>query len=306
MTTNQDKTPELIVDWSVKLPAWQQEVLHRAAKGEILSAADYDRLVVEILNPTGSPTIRLKVSDFPQTASNLRVRLISITEAEHVNALASGEELTFGAEGLTIVYGDNGSGKTGYARILKNVARSRHKGENILTNVFKDTPQDNPVAKLRVEVGGQVEPLSWPGANLSDLQRMLFYDGKCGVDYVSTESEFIYMPSILAVRDALIEACKAVQMRIEAKLGEIDNPKNKEQLPLVEDNIKETEAGKFILRLSTGQLSEDTSKEKLNSLIAQFDTAKGDDTIADLKKQELQLQDAESERLAVIRRTGET
>ncbi|WP_245479279.1 ATP-binding protein, partial [Mesorhizobium sp. M1A.F.Ca.IN.022.05.2.1] len=40
----------------------------------------------------------------------------------HVNALAPGERLSFGKTGLTAIYGDNGAGKSGYARVLKHSA----------------------------------------------------------------------------------------------------------------------------------------------------------------------------------------
>ena len=43
----------------------------------------------------------------------------------HVNALAPDQRLTLHRVGLTIIYGDNGSGKSGYARILKKVCRAR-------------------------------------------------------------------------------------------------------------------------------------------------------------------------------------
>jgi len=48
--------------------------------------------------------------------------LRAIHGAENVNALKAGERLTFDKTGLTVVYGDNGSGKSGYARILNKGA----------------------------------------------------------------------------------------------------------------------------------------------------------------------------------------
>ena len=41
------------------------------------------------------------------------ITIYSVKDLEHVNALSSSEPLTFDATGLTIVYGDNGSGKSG-------------------------------------------------------------------------------------------------------------------------------------------------------------------------------------------------
>ena len=66
-----------------------------------------------------------------------------------MNALKEGERLTFGKTGLTVVYGDNGSGKSGYARILKKVCRARTpKGDMILRRHVKgDAAEPLPVAE---------------------------------------------------------------------------------------------------------------------------------------------------------------
>jgi ABC-type molybdenum transport system ATPase subunit/photorepair protein PhrA len=39
---------------------------------------------------------------------------------------------------MTVVYGDNGSGKSGYARLIKRMVRSRHQ-EEILPNILART-----------------------------------------------------------------------------------------------------------------------------------------------------------------------
>ncbi len=65
------------------------------------------------------------------------VAVMSIRGAENVNALADGEVLTFAATGLTIVYGDNASGKSGYARILKAVTRTRA-SEQVRNDIFRE------------------------------------------------------------------------------------------------------------------------------------------------------------------------
>ena len=53
------------------------------------------------------------------------VALREISNVENTNAICSRQKLTFGAEGLTIIFGYNGSGKSGYGRILKRACRSR-------------------------------------------------------------------------------------------------------------------------------------------------------------------------------------
>ncbi len=40
---------------------------------------------------------------------------------------------------MTIIYGDNGMGKSGYARILKRACRARHPGE-IEPNIYAEQP----------------------------------------------------------------------------------------------------------------------------------------------------------------------
>ena len=52
-----------------------------------------------------------------------------------MTALAREQTLEFQPAGLTVIYGDNASGKSGYARILKKVCRARAAEKPILPNV---------------------------------------------------------------------------------------------------------------------------------------------------------------------------
>src|SRR5437016_3443992 len=61
------------------------------------------------------------------------VTLVSVTHNRGVNALAPDQTITFGTN-LTVIYGPNAAGKSGYIRILKRACRSRFT-EEILGNV---------------------------------------------------------------------------------------------------------------------------------------------------------------------------
>ena len=112
----------------------------RAACGERLSESDYDALVADLLQArVAGKDVEFGLKHFPKLgAEEDSVSLVSIARPEHVNALASEQPLSFEPNGLTIIYGDNGSGKSGYARLLKRIARARHQ-EEILSDVFRDT-----------------------------------------------------------------------------------------------------------------------------------------------------------------------
>ena len=276
---------EQIVEWSAARPAWQRLVLRRVATGDTLSNVDYDQLIDDIVADEHSQDATFGLEELPQTtAKDPPVRLLSIAEAEHVNALASEQPLTFEPNGLTIVYGDNGSGKSGYARLLKRIARARHQ-ENVLTDVFRDTSVDKPTAKLSVRFGDKDESLNWPDSTPPELQRMLFYDGVCGNAYITTESDFPYRPSALFVMDGLINACVGVRTRIDARLAE--NGISARSMPIVAEEVKETEAGKFLSRLSGS-----SSVNALDTLIRKLDESSG--TTDELKEHEMRLRNADT------------
>ena len=276
---------ERIVAWSKDRPAWQREVMLRVATGEILSEEDYDDLVDRIVDPARDSTAVFGLEHLPEATTEApSVRLESITDTEHVNALASEEPLTFAQNGLTIVYGDNGSGKSGYARLLKRTTRARHQ-EEVLSNVFEDTAMDKPTAELHILVGDQQESVAWPEATRPELQRMRFYDGACRDAYVATESDFPYRPSALLVMEKLISACVEVRSRIDARLQE--NARLAVPLPVVADEVRDTDAGKFLERLSVR-----TSLEALDELISKLDGSS--EMIDELRKEEHFLRTADA------------
>ena len=59
---------------------------------------------------------------YPQagSAQSDPLRLRSLSKVSGVNALSPGATINF-SPGLTILYGENGTGKTGYTRILKRI-----------------------------------------------------------------------------------------------------------------------------------------------------------------------------------------
>ncbi len=260
--------------------------MRRTAVGDLLSDAEYDHLVDDILKASDTlPEVAFGLEHLPKvTAEDQSVRLVSIAKLEHVNALASDQPLTFELNGLTIIYGDNGSGKSGYARLLKRIAGARHQ-EEVLSDVFRDTTLEKPTASLSVRIGDKNESLSWPDSTPPELQRIRFYDSACGNAYISTESDFPYRPSALVVMDGLINACVAVRTRIDAKLDESN--KSSIAIPVVADELKNTDAGRYL-----NQLSGSTSVDTLDNLIARFDTSS--ETIDDLRSEEARLRSADT------------
>ena len=204
-----------LIHWANGRPDWQQSVMSRLARGEILGQADYKEVAKQLANGDGAPaaTIPLPDSSGVQEARP-PVALLEVTTGKGVNALAQGQRLSFGPKGLTVVYGDNGSGKSGYARLLKQVVGARVQ-EEVLSNIFSDDGDTRPAAEIVFSVGGVTsEPCDWFEAP-PELGRIGFFDESCGDAYVTRESEVTFRPAELFILDGLIEACDGIR-------GELD------------------------------------------------------------------------------------
>ncbi|MBN4049569.1 hypothetical protein JYT86_00765, partial [bacterium AH-315-N03] len=237
-----------IVEWSVTRLDWQRALMRQLARGEVLGETDIaslaDRMAQASPPPSSDP---LTLADMPrgqQVRPGEGLVLRGIRDLEHVNAIVSNQQLDFAATGMTVVYGDNGSGKSGYARILKAVVRARDR-EEVRTNIFADTADDRPSATLLVERGPTPGTIPWPDGDVDGLASIGFFDEACGDRYLTADTEISYRPSALSIMEGLIGACDGVRAVLSQRLAE--NERRTARLP---DLAPSSPAGKYLAGLS--------------------------------------------------------
>src|SRR5690349_3621753 len=116
MATNHPS--EEILKWSEQQPPWRQDALRRILVGQF-SEKDEDAVFqllkaeygIEKTNRTAEPLTAEHLPAYAEASEQLRVN--AIEEVANVNRLTPGAALPFAADGLTVIYGDNGSGKSG-------------------------------------------------------------------------------------------------------------------------------------------------------------------------------------------------
>ena len=212
-----------ILAWSQGCPEWQRDSLRRLCTKDTLDDADIDELTVLCKN-RGKDGIALSVEHVPDPkAAAVAVNLRTIHGVENVNALKPGERLSFDKKGLTVVYGDNGSGKSGYARILKKVCRARTKGDSIIPNIYakQSGPQQ---ATIEFSADGQNMSDGWtvdqPSAPL--LSSISVFDSGTANVHVDAVNDVAYTPFPMRVLERLATVSQQVKKRITAGIRELE------------------------------------------------------------------------------------
>ena len=200
-----EETISSILSWSAERPLWQQDALRRLVVQGELSDADKAELIGMVRQWVGLPVSgvvaaarRLETTDFPSTGTGEAVLgLVSLKDLAGVNALAEGQILSFGPTGLTVVYGENGAGKSGYFRVLKHACQAR-----VVEPILGDVRQPaSPRLRATFEVVGTADgdsprPISWNGATAPpDLKQFSLFDTSCGRQIVGTASDPVFLPA---------------------------------------------------------------------------------------------------------------
>lgn len=221
---------EDIATWVADRPDWQKGVVARFCRNESISADDISTVADQLIADTCPSSPGITAKDVPGTSeSGDSVRLTAVADVEGVNALLPGQRLTFGDTGLTIIYGDNASGKSGYARLIRQAVTARIKAD-LLGDVFaKDVGAQR--ASFEYMVGDSTATWSLAGESCHDLSSVRFYDEECGDAYVTSAAEISYRPSALTLLDRLSRACDAVQQELTRRLA--TNAASRPELPLL-------------------------------------------------------------------------
>ena len=243
---------EDLLEWSRDRPAWQRDALRRLAQGRVTDQ-DIRHLADLAIRAASGVTVDearpIEATDLPATAPGNDVRLVGLSALQNINALAGGGEITFGLDGITAIYGDNASGKSGYVRVLKKLCRARAAGGPIRPNVFAPV-QGNASADVQFTVDGVRHEASWaPGLPPPEpLGRVGVYDRECASVYVTGENEVAYRPFGLDLLDQLA----GVAVRVRQEIDRRRRDKGRTLVEVPPDVVAATSmAGRFPLRSVT-------------------------------------------------------
>jgi len=143
--------------------------------------------------------------------------LVSLENVEGVNALAENQKIEFHPN-LTIIYGVNGSGKSGYVRLLKKALYSRA-SEEILGNVHLQIASQKVKADFIFKSGTDSELLKYPDqAKSISFRQFSVFDDKSISVHLNQKNQFEFRPAGLGFFSILIAAFKEIEAKINADI----------------------------------------------------------------------------------------
>jgi len=219
---------DLIVEWAQKeLPDWQADAVRRLLTQDQLSESDKAELLAMLKSHQGlvdpqkahPEPRRPRRGDMSGLLSMPpKITLKAMKDIRNVNALPDRSTLLFGHEGLTVIYGQNAAGKSGYARVLKRACRARDTKETILPNVFHSGDSGLASASFKIAIDDEDQPdLPWKYGDESPeiLANICVFDSKCARLIVNEKNEVSYLPYGCHVFRDLARLVTEIRNRLE-------------------------------------------------------------------------------------------
>ncbi|MGD0222212.1 MAG: AAA family ATPase [Terriglobia bacterium] len=242
-----------IEKWFAERPLWLQDAARRVILSGAVNPEDLKQLIIVCKSEAGIPLhgkSATQAAGIPKGAlqsseTQAELRLNSIFDLKGVNALAPRKPLEFGDAPLTVVYGPNRSGKSGYVRVLKQACGARKAGP-LHGNAFNNATQV-PTCKFSYTSGTESKVVTWSlsAGRLAELTPIEIYDDDCAQVYLNEECEATFEPGILLLFTRLTDICARVS---EALTEEINSMVSKRpDLPI---EFQATQAGDWYGKVS--------------------------------------------------------
>ena len=249
--------------WARNLKPWQRFVLASAIRNGTLSEEQIEQAYSIFLhdnNLAQEPCHEIEIPDAisgrPLDALPGPIWLNRVGELQSVNALPCDGELTF-SSALTVIYGGNGVGKSGFTRILSNVCFSRRQHQ-ILPNIYEEELRDTD-ATITVADDSQSETsFNFEDAKKNEeLKRIAVFDSAVSQIHLVDEEPLGFKPAGFDVFPEMARVYKEISERLNEDINKRDRNN-----PLVGSFVvPESKVSRFI-----SELNADTDLAKLHQL----------------------------------------
>lgn len=253
-----------IVEWSKTQPGWVQDAIRRIVENGNFTESDVQEAVQLCKKEAGLETDSKVVSE-PVTTKHVPSEgdkskptiIVGMDGFINVNRIAKDSALKVAPGGLTVVYGDNGAGKSGYARVLKKSCRARGAhAEELLPNVYEFVDHI-PTATISYRSGDEAGSYLWQEDAETDdaLSLVNIFDSSSARVHISDKNKLAYQPFGLDLMDKLATSMEAVAdvLRVESdSLARTMDP--------FQDFKGTTTSGRFIASLNANTTEEDVTQ----------------------------------------------
>jgi len=254
-----------VLEFSQTRDPWQQDLIRRIFTRAELTDEDLRDGLSMLRHQFGLPSDR-SVDPVPLAASHIpgegsdrsRVVINSLANLVNANRLATGQTLSFALQGVTVIYGDNGSGKSGYCRVLKKLCRVREGAEEeIRGNLFEPaSAYGTAEATVRFTVGdGELVEERWRNGTTppASLARVSVFDAVSAALYADQQNRIEFLPRSLDVMTRLGAACETLGRQIDGERANLD-----QRLAVRAVEVPPgTPAATLLDRLGRGRLAQD-------------------------------------------------
>ena len=223
--TLHEETLEMAVKkFADKLPYWSKYLAEKILSGNTISDKDIDTsysYLLEELNlipKTDKPEISISYNS--ANSKNYKIDLIftKLENVEGVNALVENQPIDF-CHNMTIIYGENGAGKSGYVRLLKKAFSSKSP-EDILPNVYLENGHKPISAKFTFNSNSKDITILYSEKEANpEFEQLAVFDGKSVSQHLSEKNEFEFRPAGLSFFTEYTEAIKAVEQILNEEIA---------------------------------------------------------------------------------------
>jgi len=251
-----------ILSWaSAELKDWLRDALRRLVHKQELGQQDIEDLYAMLKSthglsdPKNRRPVPLAKEHLPaQMGGASPVILRALRDLKHVNRIAPGQKLEFAPNGITVIYGGNASGKSGYSRVLKQACRARDLSETIHPDAFDDKAAANvPEATFDIAIKENeklipLDPITWKRGETppDELSTISVFDGRCARAYLDSEQDAAYLPYGLDIVENLGQrVLPELTKRLDVEIAAI----NTDTMPF-DDLLGDTNVGETIASLS--------------------------------------------------------
>jgi AAA domain-containing protein len=212
-------------EWSRSFAPWQRLLLAAAVRSTVVSVASIDQAYLLFLAehdlkpaPVPYPEIPELVTGRPLAAAT-QYRLRRVHSPHGVNRLPTSSELTFG-DGLTVIYGANGVGKSGFTRILSNACFSRQQ-HPIYPDVFDEIAPTTPSAIIELaDPTGTPVSLTFDNSTEHSVLKLGFtvFDSFVAERHLTQTDPIAFVPTGFDVFAEMARGYAALQTRLSAEI----------------------------------------------------------------------------------------